>query len=43
MIELAPDHKVGLSLPHPLMPAAGCFGYSLEYAGLVDITQSALW
>jgi dihydroorotate dehydrogenase (NAD+) catalytic subunit len=39
MIELAPDHKVGLSLLHPLMPAAGCFGYSVEYAGLTDITQ----
>ena len=37
MIELAPYHKVGLSLSRPLMPAAGCFGYGTEYAGLVDI------
>lgn len=36
MIELAPDHKVGLSLQSRLLPAAGCFGYGVEYAGLVD-------
>ena len=27
MIELAPNHKIGLSIPRPTMPAAGFFGY----------------
>lgn len=38
MIELAPSHKMGLDLPNPLMPAAGCFGYGVEYAGLIDVS-----
>jgi dihydroorotate dehydrogenase (NAD+) catalytic subunit len=37
MIELAPDHKSGLALANPVMPAAGCFGFGDEYAGLVDL------
>jgi dihydroorotate dehydrogenase (NAD+) catalytic subunit len=35
-IELAPNHKTGLTLTNPVMPAAGCFGFGLEYAQLVD-------
>jgi dihydroorotate dehydrogenase len=30
MIELAPNHKFGLPIHHPLMPAAGFFGYGLS-------------
>ncbi|MEA3398047.1 MAG: dihydroorotate dehydrogenase [Chloroflexota bacterium] len=36
MIELAPHHKYGLPLPHPVMPAAGSFGYGEEYHELLD-------
>jgi dihydroorotate dehydrogenase (NAD+) catalytic subunit len=35
-IDLAPDHKAGLTLTNPVMPAAGCFGFGTEYARLVD-------
>jgi dihydroorotate dehydrogenase (NAD+) catalytic subunit len=36
-IELAPNHKTGLSLANPVMPAAGCFGFGLEYDRLVEV------
>ncbi len=36
-IELAPNHKTGLALDNPVMPAAGCFGFGSEYARLVDV------
>lgn len=36
-IELAPNHKVGLTLTNPVMPAAGCFGFGTEYARLVEV------
>ena len=36
-IELAPNHKVGLPLANPVMPAAGCFGLGSEYGPLVDV------
>lgn len=36
MIELAPNHKHGLPLRAPVMPAAGAFGYGSEYRDLVD-------
>ncbi len=36
-VELAPEHKVGLTLPNPVLPAAGCFGFGQEYAGLVEL------
>lgn len=36
-IELAPNHKTGLSLANPVMPAAGCFGFGLEYDRLVEM------
>jgi dihydroorotate dehydrogenase (NAD+) catalytic subunit len=35
-VELAPNHKVGLLLANPVMPAAGCFGFGTEYAHLVE-------
>ena len=37
IIQLAPNHKVGLALRNPVMPAAGCFGFGTEYAHLVDV------
>ena len=36
MIELAPQHKIGLALKSPIMPAAGSAGFANEYAGLID-------
>ena len=36
-VDLAPNHKVGLALANPVMPAAGCFGLGTEYARLVEI------
>jgi dihydroorotate dehydrogenase (NAD+) catalytic subunit len=36
-IELAPNHKTGLSLANPVMPAAGCFGFGSEYNRLVEM------
>ncbi len=39
MIELAPRHKIGLSLPNPVMVAAGCWGMGSEYGGLVDVAS----
>lgn len=38
MIELAPNHKLGLRLNRPLMPASGFFGYGGNpYPGLIDL------
>lgn len=37
MIELAPQHKIGLSLANPVMIAAGCAGYGQAYHGLLDL------
>jgi dihydroorotate dehydrogenase (NAD+) catalytic subunit len=37
VIELAPHHKTGLALTNPVMPAAGCFGFGMEYAKLVKV------
>ncbi|HEY4691036.1 MAG TPA: hypothetical protein VIK33_17125 [Anaerolineae bacterium] len=36
MIELAPQHKTGLSLKSPIMPASGSAGFAAEYAALID-------
>lgn len=36
MIELAPQHKFGLALQAPLMPAAGHAGYGSEHKDLID-------
>jgi len=37
VVQLAPNHKVGLALRNPAMPAAGCFGLGTEYAHMVDV------
>lgn len=37
MIELAPQHKIGLSLSNPVMIAAGCAGYGQAYQSLLDL------
>ena len=36
-VHLAPNHKVGLALANPVMPAAGCFGFGTEYTRLVEV------
>jgi dihydroorotate dehydrogenase (NAD+) catalytic subunit len=38
MIELAPQHKIGLSLSNPVMLAAGCCGYGHAYQRLLDLS-----
>lgn len=37
MIELAPQHKIGLSLSNPVMIAAGCAGYGQAYHSLLEL------
>jgi dihydroorotate dehydrogenase (NAD+) catalytic subunit len=37
MIDLAPNHKIGLTLRNPVMIAAGCYGWGAEYRSLVDL------
>lgn len=39
MIELAPHNPYGLSIHIPVLTAAGCFGYGVEYANSIDITR----
>jgi dihydroorotate dehydrogenase (NAD+) catalytic subunit len=39
MIDLAPNNPYGLTLASPVLTAAGCFGYGVEYARLVDIER----
>jgi len=36
-VDLAPNHKTGLTLTNPVMPAAGCLGFGTEYAQLVEV------
>lgn len=36
-IDLAPKSAYGLALASPVLTAAGCFGYGVEYARLVDV------
>jgi dihydroorotate dehydrogenase (NAD+) catalytic subunit len=38
MIELAPYHKIGLSLPNPVMIASGCGGYGNAYQQVLDLS-----
>jgi dihydroorotate dehydrogenase (NAD+) catalytic subunit len=38
-VDLAPNNPYGLSLATPVMTAAGCFGYGVEYARMVDIER----
>jgi dihydroorotate dehydrogenase (NAD+) catalytic subunit len=37
MIDLAPHNPYGLNLKSPVLTAAGCFGYGVEYARLVNL------
>jgi dihydroorotate dehydrogenase (NAD+) catalytic subunit len=37
MIDLAPNNPYSLALRRPVLTAAGCFGYGVEYARMVDI------
>jgi dihydroorotate dehydrogenase (NAD+) catalytic subunit len=39
MIDLAPNNPYGLTLASPVLTAAGCFGYGVEYARIVDIER----
>jgi len=39
MIDLAPNNPYGLALTCPVLTAAGCFGYGVEYARLVDLDR----
>jgi dihydroorotate dehydrogenase (NAD+) catalytic subunit len=38
MIELAPHHKIGLSLTNPVLIASGCGGYGQAYRQLIDLS-----
>src|SRR5436305_15271902 len=37
--ELAPHHKSGLLLRNPVIPAAGSFGYGIEYAKIAEVQR----
>jgi dihydroorotate dehydrogenase (NAD+) catalytic subunit len=39
MIDLAPNNPYGLAIAGPVLTAAGCFGYGVEYVRLVDLDQ----
>jgi dihydroorotate dehydrogenase (NAD+) catalytic subunit len=39
MTDLAPHNPYGLALRQPVLTAAGCFGYGVEYARLADIAS----
>ncbi|HWQ11292.1 MAG TPA: dihydroorotate dehydrogenase, partial [Roseiflexaceae bacterium] len=39
MIDLAPNNPYGLRLASPMMTAAGCFGYGVEYARAVPLDR----
>ncbi|HET9220967.1 MAG TPA: dihydroorotate dehydrogenase, partial [Roseiflexaceae bacterium] len=39
MIDLAPNNPYGLTLASPVLTAAGCFGYGVEYARMVDVER----
>ncbi|MDQ3443614.1 MAG: dihydroorotate dehydrogenase [Chloroflexota bacterium] len=36
-VDLAPNNPRELVLRNPVIPASGCFGYGLEYSGIVDV------
>ena len=36
-VDLAPENPRELRLANPVIAASGCFGYGLEYAGLIDV------
>lgn len=39
MLDLAPHNPYGLRLSSPILTAAGCFGYGVEYARSVDFSH----
>jgi dihydroorotate dehydrogenase (NAD+) catalytic subunit len=38
-VDLAPNNPRELVLRNPVVPASGCFGYGLEYSGIVDVQR----
>ncbi len=38
-VDLAPNNPRELVLCNPVIPASGCFGYGLEYSGIVDVQR----
>ena len=38
-VDLAPNNPRELVLRNPIIPASGCFGYGLEYSGIVDVER----
>jgi len=38
-VDLAPDNPRELVLRNPVIPASGCFGYGIEYSGIVDVQR----
>ncbi len=38
-VDLAPMNARELVLRNPVIPASGCFGYGLEYGGIVDVQR----
>jgi len=38
-VDLAPNNPRELMLRNPVIPASGCFGYGLEYSGIVDVQR----
>ncbi len=38
-VDLAPRNPRELVLRNPVIPASGCFGYGLEYGGIVDVQR----
>lgn len=38
-VDLAPRNPHELVLRNPVIPASGCFGYGLEYGGIVDVQR----
>lgn len=38
-VDLAPNNPRELRLRNPVIPASGCFGYGLEYGGILDVQR----
>lgn len=38
-VDLAPNNPRELVLRNPVIPASGCFGYGLEYSGIIDVQR----
>jgi dihydroorotate dehydrogenase (NAD+) catalytic subunit len=39
IVDLAPHNPRELVLRNPVIPASGCFGYGLEYSGVMDVQK----